>query len=101
MALMNKEVNNCFHLFILSPASFAAASEVPQAAGGDPAATGASGSAGRAHQTAGARDQEHQELPARPDSPDLLSHMHSCSAPLFQLILVSIFYLFCLFFFQL
>lgn len=43
--------------------SSTAASEVPQAAGGDPTAEGARPPEGRARQTAGAGDKEHQKLP--------------------------------------
>lgn len=40
-----------------------AASEVPQAAGRDPTVEGAAQPEGRASQTAGVGDQEHQKLP--------------------------------------
>lgn len=41
----------------------AAASEVPQAAGGDPASAGDAQPEGRPHQAAGAGDQQREEFP--------------------------------------
>lgn len=64
---------------MVSCVSSTAASEVPQAAGGDPAVEGAPPPEGRACQTAGAGDQEHQELPASELTlglTDLQSHRH-------------------------
>ena len=48
---------------LLSLCLSTAASEVPQAAGGDPTTEGAPKPEGRARQTAGAGDKEHQKLP--------------------------------------
>lgn len=55
-----------------------AAPQVPQTTGGNPAAKGAPQPEGRAHQTAGAGDQERQKLPAPelPLRPALFSVCH-------------------------
>lgn len=56
------------------------APQVPQAAGGNPTTKGAPQPEGRAHQTAGAGDQEHQKLPV-PELTLRPAHLLSPSPP--------------------